>query len=201
MSTGTRTLIGLTGGIGSGKSTVAVMLADLGAKVLDADQIARTITLPGGSAIPGIRMAFGDDMIAVDGSLNREAMRARVFADPTAKQTLEHITHPLIGLAIAEAIAAIPAGVVVLDIPLLTESDRWRRQLAAVIVVDCQVQTQIDRVTARNGWPVDMTQSIIQSQATRSHRLHAADAVLFNDGLSLTDLRSQVRYLASRLGI
>lgn len=201
MSTVTRTLIGLTGGIGSGKSTVAVMLADLGAKVLDADQIARTITLSGGTAIPGIRMAFGDDMIAVDGSLNREAMRARVFADATAKQTLERITHPLIGQAIAEAIAAIPAGVVVLDIPLLTESDRWRRQLAAVIVVDCQVQTQIARVTARNGWPVDMTQSIIQSQATRSHRLHAADAVLFNDGLSLTDLSSQVRHLASRLGI
>lgn len=201
MSTVTRTLIGLTGGIGSGKSTVAVMLADLGAKVLDADQIARTITQSGGTAIPGIRMAFGDDMIAVDGSLNREAMRARVFADATAKQTLERITHPLIGQAIAEAIAAIPAGVVVLDIPLLTESDRWRRQLAAVIVVDCQVQTQIARVTARNGWPVDMTQSIIQSQATRSHRLHAADAVLFNDGLSLTDLSSQVRHLASRLGI
>lgn len=201
MSTTTRTLIGLTGGIGSGKSTVAAMLADLGATVLDADQIARSITLPGGCAIPAIRLAFGDDMIASDGSLNREAMRAKVFADPTAKQTLERITHPLIGQVISEAISAIPAGTVVLDIPLLTESDRWRRQLAAVIVVDCPVRTQLDRVTARNGWPADTTQAIIRSQATRAHRLAAADAVLFNDGLSLTDLRDQVRQLASRLGI
>lgn len=201
MSTTTRTLIGLTGGIGSGKSTVAAMLAELGAMVLDADQIARAITLPGGSAISAIRLTFGDSMIAPDGSLNREAMRARVFADPTAKDALEHITHPLIGLAMSEAISAIPAGMVVLDIPLLTESDRWRKQLAAVIVVDCPVQTQLDRVTARNGWPTETTQAIIRSQATRAQRLAAADAVLFNDGLSLAALRDQVRQLASRLGI
>ncbi len=201
MSTAARTLIGLTGGIGSGKSTVAAMLADLGATVLDADQIARTITLSGGSAIPAIRLAFGEDIINADGSLNRETMRVKVFADPTAKQTLEHITHPLIGQAISEAIAAILTGTVVLDIPLLTESDRWRKQLSAVIVVDCPVQTQLDRVTARNGWPTDTTQAIIRSQATRAHRLAAADAVLFNDGLSLADLRDQVRQLASRLGI
>lgn len=201
MNSATHTLIGLTGGIGSGKSTVATMLGEVGATVLDADLIARTITLPNGAAIPAIRQAFGDEMISADGSLNREAMRSRVFADPAAKHTLEHITHPLIGLAIANAIAAIHSGTIVLDIPLLAESDRWQKQLAAVIVVDCPVQLQIDRVAARNGWPIDAIQAIIQSQARRSTRLALADAVLFNDGLSLNALREQVQQLASRLGI
>jgi dephospho-CoA kinase len=196
-----QTLIGLTGGIGSGKSTVANMLGELGCTVLDADQIARTITQSGGSAIPAIKRAFGSRMIAADGSLNREAMRSKVFADPAAKQALEGITHPLIGHAIAQAIAAAPAGTVVLDIPLLVESDRWRKQLAAVIVVDCPVQTQIDRVTARSGWPIETTQSVIRSQASHANRVAAADAVLFNHGSSLATLREHVRQLAAHLGI
>lgn len=201
MNASHQTLIGLTGGIGSGKSTVANMLGELGCTMLDADQIARTITQTGGSAIPAIKQAFGNQMIAADGSLNREAMRSVVFAAPAARHTLESITHPLIGHAIAQAIAAAPAGTVVLDIPLLVESDRWRKQLAAVIVVDCPVQTQIDRVTARSGWPIETTQSVIRSQASRAHRVAAADAVLFNHGSSLATLRDHVRQLAAHLGI
>ncbi|MBY0464893.1 MAG: dephospho-CoA kinase [Burkholderiales bacterium] len=201
MNAAKRTLIGLTGGIGSGKSTVAAMLADLGAHVLDADHIARTITLPGGAAMAAIEQAFGNGMIAPDGSLNREAMRAAVFKDPIAKQRLEHITHPLIAQALSNAISSAPTGAVVLDVPLLVESDRWRKQLAAVVVVDCTVQTQHDRVTQRNAWPSETTQSIIRSQASRAQRLAAADAVLLNEGVTLTDLRGQVLLLASRLGI
>lgn len=201
MSTCHRTLVGLTGGIGSGKSTVAGMLATLGAHVLDADHIARTLTLPGGAAIPAIRLAFGKRMIAADGALDRDAMRAAVFADPGTRHTLERITHPLIGQAISQAIAALPAGTVVLDVPLLVESDRWRTQLAAVIVVDCPVHTQIDRVASRNGWSADTTLAIIRSQASRSARLAAADAVLWNDGLTQAHLQAQVTQLAARLGI
>jgi dephospho-CoA kinase len=201
VNTANRTLIGLTGGIGSGKSTVAAMLADAGATVLDADQIARAITLPGGAALPAIQRAFGPDMISADGSLNRQAMREKVFSDPAAKHQLELITHPLIGEAMATAIAAAPAGTVVLDVPLLVESDRWRKQMSAVIVVDCAVQTQVQRVSERNGWPSETTLSIIRSQASRSVRLAAADAVLVNDGLTLANLRGQVMQLASHLGI
>lgn len=201
MNTDSRTLIGLTGGIGSGKSTVAAMLADVGATVLDADQIARTITLPGGAALPAIEQAFGSDMISTDGSLNREAMRQKIFSDPAAKHQLELITHPLISEAMTTAIFASPARKVVLDVPLLVESDRWRKQMAAVIVVDCAVQTQLQRVTHRNGWPSETTLSIIRSQASRSARLAVADAVLVNDGLTLANLRDQVLQLASHLGI
>ena len=154
--------IGLTGGIGSGKSTVAGMLRELGAAVIDADAISRGLTAAGGAALPEIARQFGTHMIGADGALDRSAMRQLVFADPAARQRLEAIIHPLVGQQTAErAQAALAQGcrVLVHDVPLLVEAgERWRRQLDRVWVVDCEEATQRQRVMARvpmsiiHGW-------------------------------------------------
>ena len=181
--------IGLTGGIGSGKSTVAGLLAQLGATVIDTDLIARQLTLPGGAAIEAITAAFGTELIDAAGALNRTRMRALVFTDATAKRRLEAILHPLIGVETerqARAAAAAPA--VVFDVPLLVESGRWRARVDKVLVVDCREATQIERVVARSGWTPQAAQAVIDSQATRSQRRACADAVIFNDGITLEQL-------------
>ena len=181
--------IGLTGGIGSGKSTVAGLLAQLGATVIDTDLIARQLTLPGGAAIEAITAAFGTELIDAAGALNRTRMRALVFTDTTAKRRLEVILHPLIGVETerqARAAAAAPA--VVFDVPLLVESGRWRARVDKVLVVDCREATQIERVVARSGWTPQAAQAVIDSQATRSQRRACADAVIFNDGITLEQL-------------
>jgi dephospho-CoA kinase len=192
--------IGLTGGIGSGKSTVAAVLAEAGVPIVDADAISRALTQVGGAAMMAIRIAFGSDVVSPDGSLNREAMRALMLNDTTAKSKLEAIIHPLVGehidhhLALAQAAGAAWA---VVDIPLLVESGtRWRTRLDAVWVVDCLPATQIARVQARSGWPLAQIEAVMAVQASRAQRLASADAVINNEGLSLDELRVQVLALA-----
>ncbi len=191
--------LGLTGGIGSGKSTVAQMLAKRGAAVIDSDAIARSVTATNGSAMPAIREAFGPEFVTPEGALDRERMRARVFSDPGAKLRLEAIVHPLVGLATqAQAQAAIQAGhtLLVFDVPLLVESSRWRKLVDMVMVVDCLESTQIARVMARSGLSQDAVQNIIHAQATRAQRLAAADITVFNEGLDLEQLKRAVDALA-----
>lgn len=188
--------IGLTGGIGSGKSTVASMLVAEGAALIDTDLIARQITLPGGAAIAPIEATFGAHMIAADGSLDRPRMRALAFNDIDAKRRLEAILHPLIGLECArqEAIAS-TAAAIVFDVPLLVESRRWRERVDRVLVVDASEATQVQRVVARSGWSADAVSTVIAQQALRSARRAAADAVVFNDGLSMQALADAVHGL------
>ncbi len=191
--------LGLTGGIGSGKSTVAQMLAKRGAAVIDSDAIARSVTATNGIAMPAIREAFGPEFVTPEGALDRERMRARVFSDPGAKLRLEAIVHPLVGLATqAQAQAAIQAGhtLLVFDVPLLVESSRWRKLVDMVMVVDCLESTQIARVMARSGLSQDAVQNIIHAQATRAQRLAAADITVFNEGLDLEQLKRAVDALA-----
>lgn len=198
------TRLGLTGGIGSGKSTVANMLAACGAVVLDADQMARSVTGPGGAAIAAIAQTFGPHYVDATGALDRARMRELAFSQPASRKQLEAIVHPLVAqLTAANAQAAAAAGerLVVFDIPLLVESGHWTAQLDAIAVVDCRVQTQTERVLARNALAPEVIESIIASQASRSTRRAAADIVLYNDGLSLHALDAQVRTLAAGFGL
>jgi len=196
--------IGLTGGIGSGKSTVLATLASLGAATIDADAISRATTAAGGAAMPAIAREFGHDFIGPDGAMNRERMRAEVFARPAARQQLEAIIHPLVGAAIrAEGEKALAEGrrCLVIDIPLLVEGGRWRQTLDRVLVVDCLPETQVQRVMARSGLTEDQVRAIVAVQAPRAARLAAADAVIFNQDLSLAQLQAQVREAAASFGL
>ena len=189
--------IGLTGGIGSGKSTVGTMLAALGAGLIDTDAIARELTLPGGAAIAALRAAFGADFITADGSLDRQRMRAAAFGDADVRTRLEAILHPLIGLSVERQSTAIGAGApaIVFDVPLLVESGRWRSRVDRVWVVDCDEAVQIERVAARPGWSDASARSVIAQQASRRARRAVADAVISNGRLSLVELGEQVRAL------
>lgn len=190
--------VGLTGGIGSGKSTVCRMLRDLGAWVVDTDAIAHRLTAPGGRALPAIAAQFGTEVIADNGAMDRTRMRERVFADPAQRRALEAILHPMIGEDTrAEAAAAPQGAIVVFDVPLLVESGRWRDQVDRILVVDCPVETQIARVMQRNGWTADAVQRIIDQQASRAQRLAVADDVIVNDGLELEELAAEVRRIWS----
>lgn len=197
--------IGLTGGIGSGKSTVARLLQARGAAVIDADAISKSTTQANGLAMPEISAAFGSQVMAADGSLNREAMRSLMLQDASAKARLEAIIHPLVGREMAaQQEAARQAGcrLAVLDIPLLVEgAARWRPRLDAVWVVDCLPSTQMQRVQSRSGWPVSQIEAVMASQASRAQRLRCADAVIFNEGLSLHELEQQVTILAHQFGL
>lgn len=185
--------IGLTGGIGSGKSTVAAMLAEWGAEVIDADAIARACTAAGGAAIESIRRTFGDAFITAAGAVDRDRMRALVFADARARERLEASVHPIVRTEIAQRVAASSADTVVLDIPLLVESPGWRQQCDRIWVVDCTAQTQIQRVMARNGWSREQVEAVLAAQATRAQRLAVADVVIDNDDIDLVTLRARVR--------
>ena len=197
--------LGLTGGIGSGKSTVASILASAGAAVMDADAISRSLTLPGGRAIPAILAEFGEQLIAPDGAMDRDAMRALVFSTPQSKRQLEAIIHPLVGQVLQEeSHAALAAGhaCLVYDVPLLVESgDRWRRQVDWVCVVDCEVETQIQRVMRRNQLSRAEIERIISQQASRQQRLSCADAVIFNEGIDLAHLKQLVHEMMARFGL
>ncbi len=187
--------IGLTGGIGSGKSTVAAMLVELGTQLVDTDAIARSLTASGGAAMPAVAQAFGPEFVAADGALDRERMRRRAFADAGAKARLEAILHPLIA-AEAQRQAGTAAGrPVVFDVPLLTPQSAWRARVVRVLVVDCTEDTQAARVAARPGWDEAMARRVIAQQIPRAQRRALADAVIHNDGLSLEALRVEVRAL------
>ena len=185
--------IGLTGGIGSGKSTVAELLVQCGATLIDTDAIARQLSQPEGAAIDAIRRAFGADFIDASGALDRARMRALAFSDPAAKRRLEAILHPLIGTETerqAEAAHAAPA--IVFDVPLLVESGRWRARVDRVLLVDCGESTQARRVLARSGWTAATVQAVIAQQASRSQRRACADAIIFNDAIDLRQLGDAV---------
>jgi dephospho-CoA kinase len=184
--------IGLTGGIGSGKSTVAARLVERGAELIDTDAIARSLTLAGGAAIEPIRAAFGADFIDPTGALDRARMREAAFADVEAKRRLEAILHPRIGVEVERRVVASSAPLTVLDIPLLVESGRWRSRVDRVWVVDCAEAAQLARVMSRSGWAEDAVRAVIAQQASRPARRAAADAVIHNDGIGLDALLAEV---------
>ncbi|MDR7151095.1 dephospho-CoA kinase [Hydrogenophaga palleronii] len=193
--------LGLTGGIGSGKSSVARLLEARGAEVIDADAISRACTAAGGSAMRAIAETFGPDFVDADGALHRGNMRQHVFTHPDAKAQLEGILHPLIAAQIRLQAGNSNAPCLVFDVPLLVESPRWRPQLDHVVVVDCTQETQVRRVQNRNGWDLATITRVMQQQSTRSQRLAAADIVLFNDGNEMEHLRSLVSDLAGQFGL
>ena len=174
--------VGLTGGIGSGKTTVADMLAARGAAVIDTDQIAHALTAPGGLAIPEIRAQFGDAFLTPEGAMDRAKMRATVFAEPTAKARLEAILHPLIRIETEKAAEAAGGAYIVFAVPLLVESGSWKHRVTRVLVVDCAEETQVRRVMSRSGLPESQIRAIMAAQASRKDRLAAADDVIDNDG-------------------
>lgn len=187
--------IGLTGGIGSGKSTVAQLLVQCGAWLVDTDAIARSLTLPGGAALPRLAELFGADIIGDDGALDRERMRQLAFANPDAKRQLEGVLHPLIGQQAQVRAEQANGRVVVFDVPLLTESRHWRDRVQRVLVVDCGEATQRERVVQRSAWREEDVRRVIAQQAPRPARRAIADAVIHNDGISLEELHLQVQAL------
>ncbi len=187
--------IGLTGGIGSGKSTVARTFVDCGAALVDTDAIARALTLPGGAALPALAAAFGADIIGSDGAMDRDRMRALAFADPDAKRRLEAVLHPMIGAEAQRQATAAGERCIVFDVPLLTESSHWRDRVERVLVVDCREDTQVQRVMQRSGWAEDAVRRVIAQQAPRARRRAIADAVIHNDGIGAEALAAEVRAL------
>lgn len=185
--------VGLTGGIGSGKSTVSALLAGRGAVVVDADAIVREIQAPGGVAYEGIVRRFGPGIVSADGSIDRPALAALVFADATARADLQRLTHPHVARVMAERLAAEAAGerVVVLDVPLLAEGGRAAYPVAGVIVVDCPVDVAVGRLVAQRGLTLDEARARIAVQASREERLAVADLVIDNSG-TLDDLAGEV---------
>ncbi|HET7526416.1 MAG TPA: dephospho-CoA kinase [Burkholderiaceae bacterium] len=187
--------IGLTGGIGSGKSTVAAALVAHGATLVDTDAIARVLTEPGGAAMPMVRRQFGDAFVDPHGALHRQRMRELAFADPSAKQRLEAILHPLIGAEAMTQAARAPGDTIVFDVPLMAESSHWRSRCDRIVVVDCSEQTQIERVMRRAGWQEAQVRRVIAQQAPRWLRRALADAVIDNDAQPLSALQAAVHAL------
>ncbi|MBC7992824.1 MAG: dephospho-CoA kinase [Rhizobacter sp.] len=184
--------IGLTGGIGSGKSTVARLLVERGAALIDTDAIARSLALPGGAAIDALQAQFGPSAIDAAGGLDRAYMRELVFADTSAKARLEAILHPMIGAESTRQALAATGRPLVFDVPLLAESRHWRTRVDRVLVVDCVEATQIERVMQRSAWSREAVEAVIAQQARRDVRRAIADAVIFNEGLSLAQLAHEV---------
>lgn len=182
MNPHTPCIIGLTGGIGSGKSAAADCFAHLGATIVDADAIAHALTAPGGQAIVLIRAEFGAALIKADGALDRDAMRALVFTDYTARRRLEAILHPMIVSESERQCAAATSPYVIYAVPLLIESSHARDRCARICVVDCTLETQVERVKARDNLTEEQILAIIAAQASREVRLAAADDVIDNNG-------------------
>jgi dephospho-CoA kinase len=174
--------VGLTGGIGSGKSLVADLFAAQGAAVIDTDQIAHQLTAAGGLAMPLIRQSFGDVFLTTEGALDRTRMRERVFTDAAARQQLEKILHPLIAQETEAAAQRSEGAYLMFVVPLLVESGRWVDRVDRVLVVDCPEAMQIARVQARNQFSVAQVEAIMATQVQRSERLAVAHDVIVNDG-------------------
>jgi dephospho-CoA kinase len=187
--------IGLTGGIGSGKSTVASALVQLGAALVDTDAISRRLTRAGGAAIAALRGEFGDSVITGDGALDRDAMRRLAFADPEARRRLEAVLHPMIGAQALRDAASAAGRAIVFDVPLLAESSAWRGRVDRVLVVDCDADTQVARVSTRPGWNRDIAAQAIAAQLPRDARRAVADAVIYNAGIGLDALHHEVMTL------
>ncbi|AUL99206.1 dephospho-CoA kinase [Rhodocyclaceae bacterium] len=192
-----RYIVGLTGGIGSGKSAVADGFARLGAAVVDTDRIAHVLTAPGGAAMAQIEAAFGPSVIAADGALDRAAMRELAFSDAAARARLEAILHPLIRSESARQCAAAQAPYVVLVVPLLIESGHWRKRCDRLCVVDCPEALQIERVRVRSALPEAQIRAIMAAQASRAERLAVADDVIDNSG-TLAELAPRIEALHRR---
>ncbi len=196
--------VGLTGGIGSGKSTVAGLLVQRGAVLIDADAISRAVTARGGSAIPAISDTFGSEFITPEGALDRDRMRQASYADANARKQLEAIVHPLVGAESARQEAeAVARGAIciVFDIPLLVESGRWRKRVDQVLVIDCAPEVQVTRVVRRSALDAATVRAIIATQATRAQRLSAADIVVSNSGDSQEQLATEVAQAATCFGL
>ena len=197
--------IGLTGGIGSGKSTFGALLQKRGAALVDSDQIARQVTGPGGAAIAAIVQRFGPEFVDDTGALDRGRMRELAYSKPDARTALEAIVHPLVSLhSSQQAQAAEDAGtrVIVFDIPLLVESGRWVQRLDAVIVIDCPPAVQIQRVMSRSGLNQSTVEAILAAQSPRNIRRASADIVVHNgDNCTLADLHKMAEQVATRLGL
>ena len=189
-------VVGLTGGIGSGKSAVADLFAERGVAIIDTDAIAHALTAPGGAAMPAIRAEFGDAVASADGALDRAAMRAMVFAEPAARKRLEAILHPLIRDESERRVVAQTVGspYAILIVPLLVEAGDYRSRVDRIAVVDCAEATQMARVRRRSGLAANEIERILAAQATRAERLAAADDVIENDG-ELAALAPQVMRL------
>jgi len=188
-------VVGLTGGIGCGKSAVARLFAEYGIPCIDTDTVSHQLTAPGGAAMPAIVAAFGPVMRQEDGALDRAAMRALVFSQPAARQQLEAILHPLIHQESLRQLAALDAPYRLLAVPLLFESERYRSVIARSLVVDCPTELQVARVMARNGLPEAQVRSIIAAQMSREQRLLLADDVISNDaGLDALALQVDAKH-------
>lgn len=192
-----RLAIGLTGGIGSGKSTVAALLVRRGAGLVDTDAIARRLTGPAGAAMQALIEAFGPGIALPDGALDRDAMRRIAFGDARARERLEGVLHPMIGVEALSEASASRASVVVFDVPLLAASSAWRSRVNRVLVIDCSEGTQIERVITRAGWTRESAANAIAVQSSRAARRAVADAVIVNDGLDLEALATEVEALWS----
>jgi len=187
--------LGLTGGIGSGKSTVATMLVACGALLVDTDAIAHALTAPRGAALPALAHEFGPDIIGADGAMDRARMRALAFDDTSARRRLELILHPLIGAEALRQAAQAGGRPVVFDVPLLAASSAWRQRVERILVVDCEEETQVQRVMQRSSWTAEQVRRVIAQQTPRAARRAIGDAILFNDGLALEALQVQVQAL------
>lgn len=184
--------VGLTGGIGSGKSTVADLFAARGVTIVDTDLIAHRVTAPNGVAMAPIVAQFGPEFVAADGSMDRARMRTLVFGDEAARKRLEAITHPLIRSETEREMREARGAYVMAVVPLLVESGTWKTRVERVLTVDCSVETQIARVMRRNGFTREQVLAIIARQATREARLAAADDVVVNDNATLESLAHDV---------
>lgn len=191
MPTSTPFKIGLTGGIGSGKTRVANLLAEHGAAVIDTDAIAHQLTQPGGAAIEPLRTLFGDAMIDAGGALDRARMRELVFSNPEAKTQLETLLHPMIGHSVNAEAERVQGLYQVFVVPLLVENGRWRHRVDRICVVDCDEATQVRRVQSRSGLERSLIDRIMAAQATRAARLAVGDDVILNDGETSPDLLAQ----------
>lgn len=186
--------IGLTGGIGSGKTYVAKLFAERGASVVDTDEIAHKLTAPGGGAIAAIQSQFGDDYVTAEGALDRSRMRTLVFEKPDAKKKLEGILHPLIRSEAERRALASNGLYVIFVVPLLIESPVWRQRVSRILVVDCPEHLQVSRVMKRSGLSEEQVRAIMATQVSRETRLAAAQDVISNAG-SIDDLLPQVERL------